>query len=320
MDEVNLSVIIATRNRESILYTTLETAIAAIRDKMIEIIVVNDGEQDLIVPEQFKAMIRVYNNPRRGVSSARNFGAANAKGNVLFFIDDDMWIIPEAIDWIDEQFKIEQNRGAVYNLNWEYPSTLHKKLNSSKIGRFLLDAEYNTMWGRMHEKGIKPQRGLYQFHSIASCSLVMHHTIFKQVGGYNEQLIFQGEDIDLSNRLRLMSIPVFVVFDVTLYHNHQDRLDLKEHLERLSRGYKSEFEAAYQGIINPSDNRNYNGIERVVFELFLLGEEGIIFIYKLIPNHRYFKLFSNRLIGILSGLGRFKEWKKVSIKPNKLIV
>ena len=244
MNEVKISVIIATRNRESILYTTLETAIAAIRYKPVEIIVVNDGEQDLVVPERFNSMIRVFNNPRRGVSSARNFGASTAKGSVLFFIDDDMWIVPEAIDWIDKQFRMEQNRGAVYNLNWEYPSTLYKKLNNSKIGRFLLDAEYNTMWGRMHEKGIKPQKGLYKFHSIASCSLVMHNTIFQKVGGYNEQLIFQGEDIDLSNRLRLMSIPVFVVFDVTLFHNHQDRLDLKQDLGRLSSGYKSEFEAA----------------------------------------------------------------------------
>lgn len=316
MNEIDISVIIATRNREAILWTTVEKAIASIEGKRAEIIIVNDGDKPLAVNEVFSEKIRCFTNPLKGVSAARNFGAANAKGEVLFFADDDMWIIPEAIDWIHNQMKEEQNRAAAYNLNWEYPSTLQQKLTGTKVGRFLLDAAYNTMWGRMHEKGIKPQNGLYKYHSIASCSLVMHKSVFKKAGGYNEQLIFQGEDIDLSNRLRLLSIPVYAVFDVTLYHNHQDRLELEGYLDRLSSGYKSEFKAAQEGIINPSANRNYNGKHRVVFEFFLFAEKGLILIFKLIPTHRYFKFFSNRVIGLLSGLGRFKEWKKVSVKQN----
>jgi glycosyltransferase involved in cell wall biosynthesis len=314
MNEIEISVIIATRNREAILWKTVEKAIASIAGKRAEIIVVNDGDKPLVAKDSFSEKIRCFNNPSKGVTAARNFGAANARGEVLFFADDDMWLIPEAIDWIDAQMKAEQNRAAVYILNWEYPSTLQQKLTGTKVGRYLLDAAYNTMWGRMHEKGIIPANGLYKYHSIASCSLVMHKTVFNKAGGYNEQLIFQGEDIDLSNRLRLLSIPVYAVFDVTLYHNHQDRLEIEEYLDRLSSGYKSEFKAAHQGIINPLDNRNYNGTDRVVFELFLFAEKGLILIYKLIPNHRFFKFFSNKLIGILSGLGRFKEWKKVYVK------
>lgn len=317
MNEIDISVIIATRNREAILWQSVEKAIVSIVGKKAEIIIVNDGDLGLTVNKAFSEKIRCFNNPLKGVSAARNFGADMALGDVLFFVDDDMWISPGAIDWIEEQLKDEQSRAAVYNLNWEYPSTLHHKLTGTKVGRFLLDATYNTMWGRMHEKGIKPQKGLYKFHSIASCSLVMHKSIFKKLGGYNEQLIFQGEDIDLSNRLRLLSIPVYVVFDVTLYHNHQDRLEIEGYLARLSSGYNSEFKAAHEGIINPSDKRHYNGKDRIIFELFLIGKKSIIFIYKLIPNHKYFNFITNKLIGILSGLERFKEWKNASFKQNK---
>jgi glycosyltransferase involved in cell wall biosynthesis len=317
MNEIDISVIIATRNREAILWTTVEKAIASINGKRAEIIIVNDGDNPLEAKDSFSEKIRCFNNPSKGVSAARNFGAANARGEVLFFADDDMWLTPEAIDWINAQMKVEENRAAVYNLNWEYPDALHQKLTGTKVGRFLLDAAYNTMWGRMHEKGIMPSKGLYKYHSIASGSLVMHKNVFKKAGGYSEQLIFQGEDIDLSIRLRLLSIDVYAVFDVTLYHNQQDRLELEGYLDRLSSGYKSEFKAAKEGIINPSDNRNYNGTNRMVFEFFLFFEKGLILLYRLIPNHRYFKLFSNKLIGVLSGLGRFKEWKKVSVKQYK---
>ena len=317
MDNTHISIIIPTKNRQEILWVTVEKALYAIENNDVEIIVVNDDEIALTIPDKLNGSVQVYNNPRNGVSSARNFGASMSKGNILFFLDDDMWITTQAIEWIRNIFQQQQSQFNAYNINWEYPPSLNQKLKDSKIGRFLLNTGYNQYWGRMHEKGQKPSSGLYKFHSIASGSLVIHDSIFKKVGGYNESLIFQGEDIDLSKRLKLASIPVYVVFDTTIFHNQQDRLNIYGHLERLRRGYHSEFEAAYNDIINFPDVSQYINSKRILFELFSLLEYVVVFIYRAIPNQPIFSKLTNKLIGILSGLIRFQEWKKVSMKYNK---
>ena len=50
MRNIDISVIIATRNREQILWETVEKACRAIENKNAEVIVINDGDFPLKVP------------------------------------------------------------------------------------------------------------------------------------------------------------------------------------------------------------------------------------------------------------------------------
>jgi len=311
MSLVDISIIIATRNREKILWETVEKARQAIKNKKVELIVVNDSDSRIIVPQKISDGIVYLDNPRKGVSSARNFGAFNAKGSILFFIDDDMWINNEVIDWINYSLIENKNEEAAYNMNWEYPPSLNEKLFNSKIGKYILAHNYNSMWGRMHQKEEKPINGLYSYKIIGSCSLIMSKKIFNKIGGYNEAMIFQGEDIDLSNKLNSFSIPIYCVFDITLYHNHQDRLEIDSFLKRNSDGFESEFKAVRSGFIEPLSDIKYHGIKKRMFNFFSLTEKGWIFLLKIIPNQSFFISVNNKLIGYLESLQRYKQWKKI---------
>ncbi|HEY5464525.1 MAG TPA: glycosyltransferase family 2 protein [Hanamia sp.] len=311
MSKIDISIIIATRNREEILWKTVEKACEAIRNKNAEIIVVNDGDSTINIPDQFLNRIIYFDNPKKGVSSARNFGANKGIGTIIFFIDDDMWINSEVIDWINLNLIENENEEAVYNMNWEYPPSLNEKLIKSKIGKYILAYSYNTMWGRMHQKENKPIGGLYSFNSIASCSLVLHKSIFNKTGGYNEAMIFQGEDIDLSNKLNAYSIPINCVFDVTLYHNHQDRLEIDSFLKRESHGFESEFKAVKSGFIKPNSHINYRSSKKIMFEIFCITEKFWIFFLKALPNQHFLIPINNKLIGSLGSLQRYKQWKKI---------
>ncbi len=309
MSEAFISIIVATRNREAILWETVDKAIAAIDGKNAEIIVVNDGEQALVPIPAIANKIACLKNPSRGVSAARNFGAANATGSILFFIDDDMWINAAAVEWILQFMKQESNTKAVYNLNWQYPDKLNNALSNTKIGRFLLASAYHRMWGRMKQKGDEPQHGLYACESIASCSLLLHKSLFNVIGGYRQEFIFQGEDIELSNRIRSMSIPIYAVFDVLLYHNHQDRMEIAGFLKRVEQGYQSEFKARAAGYL-PRIDEEFTGIKKAAFNIISLTEPVWIFTYKLLPNHYLFEKINTRMVGLLSGLQKFKQWKQ----------
>lgn len=311
MQNIDISIIIATRNREHILWETVEKASGAIENKNAEIVVINDGDCPLKVPGLLEKKIQYFNNPGKGVSSARNFGSLHAKGQVLFFIDDDMWINSDVIDWIDLNLVKNNKEAAVFNINWEYPSYLTESLVKSKIGQYILSSGYDTMWGRMHEKGNVPVNGLYRFHTIASCSLVLKKDLFISVGMYNESIIFQGEDTDLANRLNALSVKIYSVFDVTLFHNHRDRIEIEEFLARLSNGHASEFNAEKKGLVKLTNNKIYKNPEKIIFEFFRISEKGWIFLHRVLPGRPFMRPLNNRLIGILTGLQRYKEWRRV---------
>ncbi len=315
MNQPDISIIIATRNREKILWQTVQKACEAVEKKNAEIIVVSDDDTILNIPGLLAVKIHYFDNPKKGVSSARNFGTLKAKGSILFFIDDDMWINSEIIDWINTNLVKKSNTDAVYLIDWEYPASLKKTLAQSKIGRYILSTGYNTMWGRMHQKGKKPATGLYKYNVVGSGSLVLEKKLFEQIGMYNESIVFQGEDIDLSKRINDLSIPIFCVFDTTLYHNQEDRLDLDGYLQRDNNGYRTQFMAEKAGIISSSVS-HYTRLMIYIFEIFRVSEKAWIGLYELIPNHQFFLPLTNRLTGILSGLQRYKQWRNI-IGSNK---
>lgn len=309
MIKIEISIIIATRNREEILWESVEKACKAIENKNAEIIIVNDGDSVLNVPHLIAPKISYFNNPKKGVSSARNFGASKAKGEIFFFVDDDMWINPEAIYWINLNIIRQAKKDTVYFFNWEYPLYLKNVLSETKIGRYILSTGYHTLWGRLHRNASQPVSGYYQYDSIGSGSLVITKKIFNQIMGYNEEMIFQGEDADLANKLNESGIPIYIVFDITLQHNHKDRLEINNFLKRIHDGFGSEFKAVKSGMVIPLGQTTYKGFQKAVFEISRITEKGWIFIFNVLPNHPIVTPFNNKLIGALGGLQRYKQWK-----------
>lgn len=304
-----ISIIVVTRHREKILWETISKALEAINGKLAEIIVINDGDEVLDIPSEFADKILYYNNPGYGVSIARNFGVSKATGDILFFVDDDMWINSEAIDWINEFVIAEQLCNAVYILNWEYPHQLKNKMNKTKVGRYIRDSNYTSLWGRLHMKTRQPSCGIYPYSSVGSGSLVISKEVFNRIGRYTEELTFQGEDEDISLRLRENHVPIYVVFDVTLHHNHIDRLEVKNFLRRSYDGFGSEFIANRKGLKLKVADRSYHGFSRLVFEFCRKTEQAWIFFLHMLPNISFVRPFSNRLLGALGGLQRYKQWK-----------
>lgn len=309
MTDKKISIIIATRHREEILWETVRKACKVIQNKNAEIIIVNDGDSPLFIPTSIAPLVSYFDNSKKGVSSARNLGASKAKGDILFFVDDDMWINNEVIDWINLFVLKKENTGAVYFINWEYPPYLKNILTQTKIGRYLLSTNYHTLWGRLHKHASKPVSGLYQYNSLGSGSLIMHKKIFKKAGGYNEKMIFQGEDADLAGKFNESGIKIYVVFDITLYHNHSDRLEINNFLKRIYDGFGSEFNAAKAGMEIPLGQTTYKGFQKAAFEFSRRTEKGWISFLDFLPNNTIFTSFNNKLIGALGGLQRYKQWR-----------
>ena len=97
----DLSIIVPAHNAAATLEAAIGSALEA--DGLLEVVVIDDGSTDDTLAranEMAAAMsaaggplLRVLSQPQAGPSAARNFGAANAKGGLLAFLDaDDRWV------------------------------------------------------------------------------------------------------------------------------------------------------------------------------------------------------------------------------------
>ncbi|MFM8748027.1 MAG: glycosyltransferase family 2 protein [Aestuariivirga sp.] len=90
----SISVIIPTRGRHHF----LRQAIASVLDQShapAEILVIDDGVGAREAAGHMHPTVRVLDNHERGPVPARNLGVAEAKGELICFLDDDDWFIDD---------------------------------------------------------------------------------------------------------------------------------------------------------------------------------------------------------------------------------
>jgi glycosyltransferase involved in cell wall biosynthesis len=174
-NEVDISFIIATLNRENELKECVTSIINGnfSRKYRIEIIIVDQSEDISDFTSTLDVPITVLKH-QKGASASRNYGATFAKGNFLFFIDDDAKIISIKTEFI---FDTKCN---VYFFEW-----LEKPYKPKKLPFF---------------------RKINILRKSGTTFYVVNRKLFNLVSGFNEsfgpgKLITACEDLDLLLRI-----------------------------------------------------------------------------------------------------------------------
>ncbi len=173
-----LSVIIPTYQEEKYIARTLSRLVNI--KPSIEIVVVDGGSKDNTVNIAEKFTDKVYQIQRRGISRAKNHGAKQAGGNILVFLDADVYSPPNFVEKVLETFNNPTVVGA----------TCHIMPTQSRLSEFAFFQVYNFLI-KLCTKFKPHSRGEF---------LAVRKNDFLKVNGFDENMPCL-EDHELAHRL-----------------------------------------------------------------------------------------------------------------------
>jgi len=213
---MKLSVVIPTHNRPQNLRLTLEAlGRQSLPREEFEIIVVDDGSRR-DAAEQNRELCRTHHarlieKPQGGLASARNRGAEEARGEFLYFLDDDVQAAPESCREILNSHAAAGEPVAVVG-SLPYPETV--KMNSflwymEESGHYDLYTHPEKYPG-----GVPPMPPMNGNSSIS-------RALFAEIGSYDESFRQYGsEDLELGYRLAKAGVRFVYNPRAIGYHDH----------------------------------------------------------------------------------------------------
>jgi GT2 family glycosyltransferase len=305
---MEISLIIPTYNRNNILYRHLGIAYDQLRGIDHEIIVINDSKTNKVeIPAAWQSTIRVYDNPKQGVASARNLGASIAKSDTLLFIDDDMIINRKAVERAIEYLKSAEN--VCLNVNWVYPPELNAKLDTYQFGRYLEHYRFTSLRGWLGKDFPWRDDQLIDVGFAASYFLAMKRSTFDKTGKYDENFPFAGfEDHDFAVRLQRNGVTAYLDTAVMVWHNEEDRVDLDGWMKRKYRGGQTKRVAVDMG--HTDLDVDYDNLKGRLYFILSKIDFILIGILKIIPNNKMFDPLYFRIVNFLLGTNLYKGFTK----------
>ena len=207
-----VSVIIPVFNGARSLKQCLEAVLAS-DCPCYECIVVDDGSTDASreLASQFPGRVQVMHlaDGPFGPAYARNRGAAVALGTILFFVDADVALAPGALERVANAFRDQPGLAAVFGSYDARPSD-----------RRVISQYRNLLHHFVHQSGKSDASTFW-----AGCGAI-RHSVFTQMGGFDEQRFSYPsiEDIELGYRLRRFGYRILL--DKGLQGTHLKRWSL----------------------------------------------------------------------------------------------
>jgi GT2 family glycosyltransferase len=215
MSSLQFSIVIPTYNRPDRLCNCLQ-ALSQLdypQDRF-EVIVVDDGSEkpldSVVTPFQAMLNLTLLRQGNAGPASARNTGAAVAKGQFLVFTDDDCAPTPNWLNALAEQFQQTPNAligGQTLNA---LPDNLY-----STASQLLIDYLYEY-YNCPHTDG---DSATAQF--FASNNFALPADMFRSMNGFDTSFpLAAGEDREFCDRWLEQGYPMRYAANVQIYHAH----------------------------------------------------------------------------------------------------
>jgi GT2 family glycosyltransferase len=240
-----VSIIIPTRNGESLLRISVGSLLAKTTYPAFEIIVVNNRSDDagtLRYFEELRAVnVRVldYDAPFN-FSAINNFAAQAATGSVLAFLNNDLEVITP--DWLEEMLSqaARPEIGCVGAMLYYPDDTVqHAGAVLGLTGPAGRDGVAGHAF-KCSKRGAEGQRNrlrlVQNYSAVTAACLMIRREVFTQVGGFNERdLAVAFNDIDFCLRVHAAGFRNLWTPFAEFYHHESASRGLEDTPEKIAR-------------------------------------------------------------------------------------
>lgn len=202
-EDTYISVIIPVHNGAS----HMEECLRALSTggERFEIIVIDDGSTDESprVARRHSGVKLWQTQSRRGPAAARNYGARQARGEVLLFIDADVRVRPDTVERVAAHFRSNPELAALFGSYDDAPASQ----------RFV--SRYKNLFHHFTHQRARPQAETFW----AGCGGVRRE-VFLRLGGFDEKRYREPsiEDIELGYRLRRAGCAILLDRQLQVQH------------------------------------------------------------------------------------------------------
>jgi glycosyltransferase involved in cell wall biosynthesis len=237
---VRVSVVIPCHNSLRYLPETVDSVLAQTfcdgDDDGLEVVLVDDGGTDDLaawVEERDDRCLRLVRQDNAGVSAARNRGVAEARGELVAFIDsDDTWE-PTFLERAVARFDAEADLGLVYS--WYDVVDAVGRRN----GRVIASDWEGDVWERFLTR-----------NPVACSGAVVPRAVFESVGGFavnRDRFPVDVEDWELWIRIAA-DHRVGVVPEALVHHRRHESNTTSSSVDSLDAAYRNMVEVVFDGV------------------------------------------------------------------------
>lgn len=223
-----ISIAIINFNGIDKLEKTLQAVDRLAYPNIAETIVIDDGSTDgsqYMVSDRFPNVRLVEMGHNQGAATARNIALDEASHNLVFLLDNDIYVEPNCLSYLIKVKKLVPSAGAVH------PTIIDRHDPSQS-------AHYNG--GYIHylcafipKQEVEAEYEIYDV--VSGGALLIDKTFARRIGGFDEDYVFNWEDGDFTFRLTLAGYPCINVAKAKVYHSAVPRLTSKAYYQVRNR-------------------------------------------------------------------------------------
>jgi len=205
---VNISIVVIFDQLRNDLFRLLQT-IKPQLNKEIEILLVQESDKEVQLPQLPTKTRHIIIPPKQGFSFNRNEGIKNSKGDIIVFIDDDCWVHNK---WLEALTKplIENQNIMVTASGTQIPK-------STFLGDCISELGFPGGGSLGFEKVWKvSEEGFTDHLVVGNCAIKKE--VFGKIGMFDESMKSGAEDAEFSVRLKNANIQIKYVQEAYAYH------------------------------------------------------------------------------------------------------
>lgn len=317
---VDVSVVIPVFNKSSYTKNVIESLmIGTDKPFKFELIIVNDCSTDdtIFYLESLKDennIVVINNQQNYGFAKSVNIGVNSASGRYICLLNNDI-LLPNK-NWLLELYSFvdgHKEAGCVGNVQYDSDGVLdHAGISVDKFGHV------------SHIKNIEcsDKSGFKEIFAVTGACMIFARPIFELVGGFDEEYVNGGEDIDFCLKAATNGFVNYIVFSSAIIHLgsvtrgiNNKRDDLNSY--RLYSKWNDHLQTELSHNISQWKTSGYN----LLFDSSVVDDGVVIFLkddlYSVIAHNliqRHFERWNRELFGVKNALSIGKIRKILVIK------